>query len=659
MSDINPGIHPNFDMSKFEVSQQRVLRRLSQITHVTRDGEVHLGSDTTYRYALVRPLGQMRGLLHTDREVMVLFSDFPEFQSRTLDAFDRILSEISDEFRVEKVARILVSDDPSVATKIRKLFESKPDAPVVVPFHSSELVPSAQNQNIASRIREFTFSRDLFSMSSPLRGDLYFYGRSSLINEICSKLSSGENFGLFGLRRSGKTSIVHGISRAIKVRSGDSVIVDCQSPTVHQRRWFELLEHIAKVTKEKLGSKAVISKSDKYDEKDAADTFLRDMRAIKKNSKVGFISILFDEIERISFGTASSDHWNSDRDFLLFWQAIRSGFQSSSSPFSFLIVGTNPSAVEKIKIFESDNPLFGNVEKRFIPMFTPLQVDEMVDDLGAIMGVHIDSECKSRLYADFGGHPFLTRYACSYIANSIADRPVEVDRTVYAHGVNRFKTESNSYVDSVVGLLKDEYPEEFEMLKFLGAGDQDSFKSFAESDPTLCEHLTGYGIVARGVKSFYFRIGVVERYFENATKPVVLLDQGGRLAEISARRNGLERDLRALISQVFRMSFSQKDRLENVVSKVSPSRRPALSAYSFSDILAAGESPLYFDELKTIVLGHWDRFSNMLEMEKNEFEYHMTTINKSRSDAHAKDIDDQKFEKWRVSIGEISSRIAN
>ena len=75
-------------------------------------------------------------------------------------------------------------------------------------------------------------------------------------------------------------------------------------------------------------------------------------------------------------------------------------------------------------------------------------------------------------------------------------------------------------------------------------------------------------------------------------KPVLLLDQGGRLAEISARRNSLERDLRALISQVFRMSFSQKDRLENVVSKVSPYRRPALSAYSFADILAVGESPL-------------------------------------------------------------------
>lgn len=104
MADINPGIHPHFEIAKFNVAQQRVLRRLSQMTHLTRDGQVELGRDTKYRYALVRPTGQMRGLLHTDREVMVLFSEFPEFQSRTLDAFDRVLSEVTDEFRVEKVA---------------------------------------------------------------------------------------------------------------------------------------------------------------------------------------------------------------------------------------------------------------------------------------------------------------------------------------------------------------------------------------------------------------------------------------------------------------------------------------------------------------------------------------------------------------------------
>lgn len=144
MSEIQPGIHPHFDITKFEVQQQRVLRRLAQMTHLTRYGEVSLGGDTKYLYALVRPVGQMRGLLHTDREVMVLFSDFPDSQSRTLDAFDRILGEVQDEFRIEKVARILISGDYQVSGKIRKLFLSKPDAPVVVPFHFSELTLATQ-----------------------------------------------------------------------------------------------------------------------------------------------------------------------------------------------------------------------------------------------------------------------------------------------------------------------------------------------------------------------------------------------------------------------------------------------------------------------------------------------------------------------------------
>lgn len=246
MEQVGPGIHPKFDFTRFSVPHQRVLRRLAQLTHLNRDGEIALSSNTKYRYALIRPTGQMRGLLHTDREVMVVFSEYPEFQSRTLDAFDRLLAQIPDEFRIEKVARILISDDKDVAEKVRKLFESKPDAPVVIPFYVNDLNLATKDHYIASRIREFTYSRDLFSMSSPLRGDLYFYGRSGLINEICSKLASGENFGLFGLRRSGKTSIVNGLHRAVGTRSGASVIIDCQSPAVHQRRWNELLEFICK-----------------------------------------------------------------------------------------------------------------------------------------------------------------------------------------------------------------------------------------------------------------------------------------------------------------------------------------------------------------------------------------------------------------------------
>ena len=133
----------------------------------------------------------MRGWLHTEREVMVLFSPYSDFQSRTMDAFDRILPEFVHKLRVEKVTRMLISEDPRVSTKLKEPSKSKPDAPVVVPFRIDDINHSTTDQMISKRIRDFTYSRYLFSMSSPLRADLYFYGRSELIHEISSKLTSG------------------------------------------------------------------------------------------------------------------------------------------------------------------------------------------------------------------------------------------------------------------------------------------------------------------------------------------------------------------------------------------------------------------------------------------------------------------------------------
>lgn len=657
MTDIQPGRHPNFDITKFDPVAQRVLRRMEQLFHLTRDGEVTIGKQkSNYKYALVKPCGKMRGILHTDREILVVFSSYEDFQPRSIDAFDFILDQSSENFRIEKVARILVSGDRNIAPKLKGLFESRPDAPVVIPYHHSEFSLSAPDADIISRIRSFTFSRDLFSMSSPLRSELYFYGRSNLINEISAKLASRENFGLFGLRRSGKTSLIAGIGRSFGSRNGTSITIDCQSPSVHQLRWNELLRHIVIQLKEVIPSKHKIGGVEGYDSKGAASTFLEDIRILAKHAKKKFVAVLFDEIERIAPGTATSAHWNSDRDFLLFWQAMRAAFQAPSSPLVYLIVGTNPRCVEAVKISESDNPLFGNVEKQFIPMFTADQVSEMVTDLGSIMGVEFDSESRLRLFQDFGGHPFLTRYACSFIANAARERPVTVDRTVYAKGVAQYTTESDSYVKSVVGLLEDQYPDEHLMLNYIGQGDLGSFDALANHDISLLEHLYGYGILKRGMEGSYFNIGIIERYFSKKVRPAKLVGAEDRLAEISKRRNALERNVRSQIKTVFSVQFSKGKRLENLVSKLVGPRRVTVATFDFEAILAEGASPLYFDELKTIILGFWDKFENSLEMTKTEFEYHMGVVNKARFDAHAKDVADHDFEKVRVSLSELETR---
>ncbi|EAV43862.1 hypothetical protein SIAM614_12078 [Stappia aggregata IAM 12614] len=422
-------------------------------------------------------------------------------------------------------------------------------------------------------------------------------------------------------------------------------------------RWNELLRQIANELKSAFSVKHKVGNEDAYSEKNAATNFAEDVRIISKQAKKEFFAVLFDEIERIAPGTASSEHWNNERDFLLFWQSMRAAFQSTSSPLVYLIVGTNPHCIEAVKLFESDNPLFGNVEKRFIPMFTPEQISEMVGDLGGIMGVEFDLESQIKLFQDFGGHPFLTRYACSFIAKSAKNRPVTVDRTLYAIGVNHYTTESDSYVESVVGLLKEQYPDEHLMLEYIGQGDVNSFNLLAQQDPVLLEHLSGYGVLKKGLEGTYFNIGIVERYFSRKAKPTQLVRAEDRLAEISRRRNSLERSLRSHIKVVFSVQFSKSKRRESLLSKLIERRRGDLSGVDFDDLLAEGASPLYFDELKSIVLGFWKEFENSLDMSKTEFEYHMGVVNRARYDAHAKDVEDHEFDKARVSLSELEARL--
>jgi hypothetical protein len=658
MAELQPGIHPRFDISKFEIPNQRVLRKMAEFFHLTRDGELAIGAgDSKYRYVLLKPTGSMKGFLHTDREVVAVFSDYTSFQARSLDAFDHVIESSAEEFRLEKVVRILVSGDPEIAKKLKALFNSKPDAPIVIPFHTSEFGLLATEKNIIARIREFTFSRDLFSVSSPLKSDLYFFGRSNLINEIVAKLSSGENFGLFGLRRSGKTSLIAGVSRALKRRGGIGVTIDCQSPSIHQLKWNALLRHIALQSRQENGLPVDRVSAARYDEVNASESFLKDMLEVKKLLKAEFIAFLFDEVERISFGTASSEHWSKSRDFLLFWQAVRYGFQSQQSPYTFLMVGTNPSAIEKDTVFESDNPLFGNVEKRFIPMFTEVQVAEMVDELGAIMGVTFDNDCKSRLFQDFGGHPFLTRHAASYISKQVAARPLSVDRTVYSIGANAFSVEADTYVESVIGLLKKEYEDEYEMLKFLGQGNVVDFDSLASHDPKLVEHLKGYGLVKEGLSAHYFNIGVVQKFFEKVGKPSGLMTQEDRKAEVSRRRNSLETKLREYVYRVVSIAVSKNDRRSKIIGKLQSTRRDALSEVSLEEMFLSGSSPLYFNELTAIVLGNWEIFQVSLDVHKSDFEYHMNAVNGLRVDAHAKSITDSDFEKARVSLAELEKLI--
>ncbi|SPZ36031.1 Predicted ATPase (AAA+ superfamily) [Agrobacterium tumefaciens] len=603
-----PGVHPNFDFDTYSGEEQHIIKRFATEWFVTTPIKpLHLSETSTYRAFLGKPCDPSAKMFNLEREIIAVFSNYDEFEVRTIDAFEAAASRFN-QLRTDPICRVLISRDRKIVERITDVLKNDPELPVIVPFTYDELINDRDPSLILNRFRHHFFSRDLFAFESPLKRDTYFFGRSDLINNILSRHRSNENSALFGLRRSGKTSIVFGLERASKINGVSFVPVDCQSPSVHQRRWHELLPYILQQTLTKYGLKKNLVEVDKYTATNAADQFFYDVKSIYSALKRSPILIAFDEIERISPKTGSSSHWANGTDFILFWQAIRSAFQRHTGVFSFVLIGTNPQSIETPFIQGHDNPIFNSVPVEYIPSFDFQQTSEMVRKLGLYMGLKFDDLVYSRLHDDLGGHPYLVRHVCSIInKNTPTNRPHNVDKSLYVKSKSEFDVNYANYTDMILDVIVRDFPDEYIMLTALANNDLELFNSFA-SDITLTSHLIGYGLIAKGADGYYFRIESVREHLQKKskfTRPVKTNQE--RQVEVAARRSLIEPAMRRVILAIFMANFGAKAQKEAtaIVTGVSLKR---LTERGFSAALQPNSIDLNLSDLSKIILAKWPLF---------------------------------------------------
>lgn len=227
----NPGIHRQFLIERFSDRDQRLIRRLAIQWYLTSSGAHIRIAASEYDYFLMKPTSMYSEMFNLDRELIVVLSPYDRFESRSLDIFDVAQSQLPD-LRVETVCRVLISEDPDVERKVSELLKTDPEQPVVIPFTYNELLSSYDDYFIRNRFRSHFYTRDLFAFLSPLRKDLYFFGRNQLLQEVINKHKAGEHTGLFGLlRKSGKTSIIYAIERHLQAHGGAFLSIDCESPS--------------------------------------------------------------------------------------------------------------------------------------------------------------------------------------------------------------------------------------------------------------------------------------------------------------------------------------------------------------------------------------------------------------------------------------------
>lgn len=505
-------------------------------------------SNTPLLILFLEPDDALRAAYSFKYEVLLAYNRFDSLQPRVFQAINGILNDFPARGRVENLTYFLVSGAGDVKNLTRQYVLEQSEARIPVAFSTAELCSAkADAWTIRTRLAAHFSALDRFKNLLPLRQDTYYFGRSAEFAEVMSRSRRGQNTGVFGLRKTGKTSLLLKVKRSLlQDESHRMILVEAQSTAIRKRRWNQLLEYLLS----KLSERAVEGYD--FSELSASDDFSTVINNYCKRTRIQRVVIAIDEIEFITPKTAKDAHWNTD--YLEFWHCIRS-HQTSHDNLSIIVSGVNPSIAEVDTFDVVQNPLFGIVGTVYLAQMTPSEIRDMVSTIGKVMGLKFDEDTYDYLIARYGGHPLLTRLACSYAWQQAKDSGRNLPFTVRTNWLRSTQSvrdeELTYYSRHVVSELQAFYHEEYLLLTQLAIGDLDGFISSTRNTRGAL-HLFRYGIIAdRDVP--YITCEVVQDYVARedaqrtgrATKFVVV-PPTEREAFTTLRLRAIMDDLRSL-----------------------------------------------------------------------------------------------------------------
>lgn len=444
--------------------------------------------NTELSFYIVNPEPFMKETFGFSSELLLVYSPYDTMESRTIQASEAFMQEFPAKGRVETLSYILISECPDVQNWVNTYISDNGESRIIMTFYAQDLRDNmSKSYFVRKTISDQFYSRDLFDYSLPLNADTYFFGRSRIIAEYIDSIKRGENKGIFGLRKTGKTSLIYKLSRIVKTESiGNVFIYDCKNPSIRKLRWNDLLK---KILLDICQHYSISCKDLMFDEINISDSFMLVLKQVDKSQK---IVLAFDEIEYISFIAKQDPHWNND--FIDFWQTIWA-CQSLIRNFVVIIAGVSPIVVEKDTINDIQNPLFGIVRYHMLTGFELEEMKTMVKKLGRRMGLQFNFDALEYIHKEYGGHPLLTRLAISHENKLLStNKPFTFTIECLKQHSDGRNNDLAFYFRHVVSEISQFYPEEYEMLEILACGQiRDFIELSVYSD--YIKHLESYGLI--------------------------------------------------------------------------------------------------------------------------------------------------------------------
>ncbi|MGK7863150.1 hypothetical protein [Falsiroseomonas sp. E2-1-a4] len=391
--------------------------------------------------------------------------------------------------RVDPTLFLLATPDRTAPDFLKRHASLNSQARVPVVLNSDDLQAGASDIWLVRRaISAQLYSRDLFNEQLPLRSDLYFVGRDKMVADLLTSIKQSRNRGLFGLRKTGKTSALFKVRRLAERDRIVTLYYDCKDPEIRSMRWNEFLVRIMS----DLRSRGFSTRRAHSGREHVSGQF---KRLIAANSSRGHVCIIFDEIEYVSPLAKLDIHWH--KDFVPFWQTLWTT-QSESRTLSFLISGVNPTVVELDEVDGVQNPVFGIVSADYLTGLSSSEVKMMLEQIGKRMGLVFGNEAVSYIVGRYGGHPLLTRMACSYMHTFVQGRgqgrPANITEALLKSTEQDREDEISFYCRHVISELRQFYPDEYQVLEMLSSGNVAGFLETSKGADHV-KHIVGYGLI--------------------------------------------------------------------------------------------------------------------------------------------------------------------
>lgn len=439
--------------------------------------------------AHVRFSGAIEAGFGFTREVMLFYSPHEDLQVRT---FEAALKELS---RPDRLATpdIFFMWSPDQRLRIKLNDWSRPSS-LAIPL---QIEPDDQ-LSLITLLRDYVYARDLFYLTTPVYG-ASFFGRRTLLQSLRDDVFHQRVAGIFGLRKSGKTSILLQLQHELNEDKVVTVLMDLEAfPSPPDDPTDDVLAEMRKRLIS--GLKAQGLKTQDLSELPPRPSILEFKNALQslldKLAKHGHrVLLLLDEIEYL---TPSDRIDIAEGDMPRVAQllaALRSIVQETEN-FTFILSGLTSAIAEAGRLYGRPNPLFSWARSIYVSPLSREEADDLATTVGNKMGIQIEPGALEALHEASGGHAFLYRSLSSAVVGHLSTDVFQryMTRASVLGELTDWVSRVQGNIQEMIQHIDRYYPTEGVMLELLISSPKE-FEELAPTEPAAVRRLKDLGLI--------------------------------------------------------------------------------------------------------------------------------------------------------------------